>query len=143
MKSKKTSKSKSSVGKIIGIGGIFLKSKDPKKMKTWYEKNLGMPLTEWGGYEFIWRHNKNPKKKGYTVWSLMPADTKYMSPGKASFMINYRVDNLAEVLKKLKKMKANVEEKIEVSEFGKFGWVIDPEGNKIELWEPNDDYVNK
>ncbi len=85
---KKKSSKKLSKGKIVGIGGIFFKSKDQKKMKDWYAKVLGMPLSDWGGCEFLWRHDDNPKKKGYTVWSLFPSNTKYMKPSRASFMVN-------------------------------------------------------
>ncbi len=122
--------------RVTGIGGIFFKSESPDKMREWYHKHLGMKPDDYGGLSFEWRDKDDPEKTGYTVWSIFPADTKYLDPGNASFMINYRVEDLHGLLELLRTEGVEVEDKIEESEFGKFGWIIDPDGNKIELWEP-------
>jgi catechol 2,3-dioxygenase-like lactoylglutathione lyase family enzyme len=122
--------------RVTGIGGIFFKAQNAPKLRAWYEKHLGLPLEAWGGCQFFWRDAKRPGKKGYTVWSAFEGDTGYFKPSKKPFMINYRVDDLKRVLAELKKEGVAVDEKTEESEFGKFGWVMDPEGHRIELWEP-------
>ena len=123
--------------RVTGIGGIFFKAKNPKKIQAWYKKHLGLPLDpQWGGWQFNWRDEKQPKKKGCTVWSAFDAGTDYFKPSKKPFMVNYRVDNLRRVLAALKKERVRVDPKVVDSEFGKFGWVMDCEGNRIELWEP-------
>lgn len=122
--------------RITGIGGIFFKAKSPGKLRAWYKKHLGLPLAEWGGWQFNWRDARSPGKKGYTVWSAFAADTDYFKPSKKPFMVNFRVANLTRLLGALKKEGVWVDPKIEASEFGKFGWVMDAEGNRIELWEP-------
>jgi predicted enzyme related to lactoylglutathione lyase len=122
--------------RVTGIGGIFFKAQDPKKLKEWYDKHLGItPAGDWGSV-FVWRAAEQPNEKGQTVWSVFSNDTKYLDPGKASFMVNYRVENLHWLLEQLRKEGVQVADKIDESEFGKFAWIIDPEGNKIELWEP-------
>ncbi len=128
--------------KVQGIGGIFFKANDPKSLQKWYEDNLGI-APQWSsesgsGRSFTWREAEDPEKAGSTVWSLFKSDTEYFSPGKAAFMVNYRVTDLAAMLKQLREAGAEVDDRIEESEFGKFGWVIDPDGNRIELWEPPD-----
>ena len=124
--------------RVTGIGGIFFKAKNPKKLQAWYKKHLGLPLDPaWGGWSFEWRDAKNPKRKGATVWSAFDADTGYFKPSKKPFMINYRVANLKRVLAELKKERVWIDPKSgEDSEFGKFGWIMDCDGNRIELWEP-------
>jgi len=123
--------------RVTGIGGIFFKAKDPKKLQAWYRRHLGLPLDPtWGGWQFEWRDASRPKKKGTTVWNAFAADTKYFRPSKKQFMINYRVADLAGVLAALKKEGVAVDPKTEASEYGKFGWAMDCEGNRIELWEP-------
>jgi catechol 2,3-dioxygenase-like lactoylglutathione lyase family enzyme len=123
--------------KVTGIGGIFFKTKNQKKLIAWYKRHLGLPIEEeWGGCAFHWRSLKNPKKTGFTVWSTFDADTKYFGPGKQNHMINYRVANLKKMLAQLKKEGVWVDPKIEHSQFGKFGWIKDGEGNRIELWQP-------
>jgi len=123
--------------RVTGLGGIFFKAKNPKKIQAWYRKHLGLPLDPaWGGWQFDWRDAKSPKKKGCTVWSAFDAKTDYFGPGRQPFMVNYRVANLARVLAALKKEGVWVDPKPQASEFGKFGWVKDCEGNRIELWEP-------
>ena len=123
--------------RVTGIGGIFFKAKDPKKIQQWYTKHLGLPLDPtWGGWQWEWRDAKAPKKKGTTVWNAFDAKTKYFRPSKKPFMINYRVEDLTKVLAALKKEGVWVDPKVDSSEFGKFGWIMDCEGNRIELWEP-------
>jgi ketosteroid isomerase-like protein/predicted enzyme related to lactoylglutathione lyase len=121
--------------RVTGIGGIFFKSQNPKKLIQWYHEHLGIELEgDWGAI-FEWREVANPKQKGYTVWSPMPKDTNYFDPSQASFMVNYRVANLNELIVQLRN------EGVEVSEpekhpQGLFAWIMDPEGNRVELWEP-------
>jgi len=124
--------------RVTGIGGVFFKAKNPAKLGAWYKKHLGLPVDDaWGGCSFDWRDAAQPKKKGSTAWSPFAADTKYFGPGKQGHMINYRVANLKKVLAALKKEGVWVDPKSgEKSDFGKFGWIKDGEGNRIELWEP-------
>jgi catechol 2,3-dioxygenase-like lactoylglutathione lyase family enzyme len=124
--------------RVTGIGGIFFKSRDPKALGTWYRDHLGIDLEDWGGSVFHWKGPDNPEGVGTTVWSPFAADTEYFAPSTASFMINYRVEDLDAVLQALRSEGVQVDEKVEESEFGKFGWVIDPDGNKLELWQPPD-----
>ena len=119
--------------RVTGIGGIFFKAKDPEALREWYRVHLGINILEWGGAVFP------TDAAHYTVWSVFPADTEYFSPGSASFMINYRVEDLAAVLAELRAEGCEVDERTETSEFGKFGWVMDLEGNRIELWQPPED----
>ncbi|MFZ5554821.1 MAG: VOC family protein [Bacteroidota bacterium] len=118
--------------RVTGIGGIFFKCKNKKELLEWYKKHLGIPAEEWGAM-FFSKNETNPN--AYLVWSPFPSDTKYFSPSEKEFMINFRVDDLHALLKVLREEGVTVMEKVEESEYGKFGWIIDPEGNKIELWE--------
>ena len=120
--------------RVTGIGGIFFKANDPKALGEWYRRHLGIDVGEWGGAAFRWGTPENPS--GTTIWSPFAADTTYFAPGSASFMVNYRVEDLHAMLAALREEGCNVEDRVEESEYGKFGWVIDPEGNKVELWEP-------
>jgi predicted enzyme related to lactoylglutathione lyase len=123
--------------KANGIGGVFFKAKNPAKLCAWYRKHLGFPIEEsWNGCQFHWREEGNPKKAGTTVWSAFKADTKYFGSGRQAHMINYRVANLKKILAQLKREGVWVDPKTLESEFGKFGWIKDGEGNRIELWEP-------
>ena len=122
--------------RVTGIGGIFFKAKDPKALGPWYKAHLGIDVQAWGGAAFRWKNADNPDGAGTTAWSPFAADTTYFAPGNASFMINYRVDDLQALLAALRAEGVQVEDKAEESEYGKFGWIIDPEGNKIELWQP-------
>ena len=124
--------------RVIGIGGIFFKAKDPEKLGAWYKKHLGIDVQDWGGASFTEgaQEQLTPKRQAYIVWSPFNAETEYFAPSTKEFMINFRVHNLDEVLAALRSEGVQVEEKTDGSEFGKFGWVIDPEGNKLELWEP-------
>lgn len=124
--------------RVTGLGGIFFKSDDPKASKEWYKKHLGIDSGQYGG-TFEWRHAENPEKKGFTAWSVFDKKTKYTDPSTKDFMINYRVENLEELLKTLKEEGVEVIGEMEVFEYGKFGWIMDPNGIKIELWEPNDE----
>ena len=123
--------------KVTGIGGIFFKAKEPDKLKEWYGKNLGLPTNEYGSL-FEFRQSDNPDKKAYLQWSTMPESTKYFEPSEKQFMINYRVENIEELVKELKKNGVTVVDSIETFDYGKFVHILDPENNKIELWEPID-----
>ncbi len=122
--------------RVTGIGGIFFKAKDPRKLREWYQTHLGLDLESWGGTVFKWASPENPSGTGSTVWSIFEDTSDYFSPGTARFMINYRVENLRALLELLRTEGCEVDDKVEESEFGKFGWVMDPEGNRVELWEP-------
>lgn len=117
--------------RVTGIGGIFFSAKDPGKLCSWYKKHLGIDVQDWGGAAFRWADDS---ATGTTAWSI--GDGEYFKPGNCAFMINYRVADLKGLLKVLRDEGCEVLDKMEESEFGKFGWVVDPEGNKVELWEP-------
>jgi predicted enzyme related to lactoylglutathione lyase len=123
--------------RVTGIGGIFIKARDPKVLAAWYSDNLGVPRGD-GKVPplFLWRDHDDPKRAGTTVWGLFPATTKYFAPSTAPFMINYRVNNLDRILTRLRAAGATIEGQMVEDFNGKFGWVMDPEGHKIELWEP-------
>lgn len=121
--------------RVTGIGGVFFKCADPKGVREWYGKHLGLPVNDYGA-TFEWRSLDNPEEVGATQWCTFKSDTKYLDPSKKEFMINYRVENLVELIEVLKQEGVEVVGGPEVSEFGKFAWIMDPEGNKIELWEP-------
>ena len=124
------------MAKITGIGGVFLKSKsDSAALAAWYQTHLGMPLEDWGGAVLRWPDDK-AEDKGLTVWHLAAKDSKWFSPSDSSFMINYRVDNLDEMLAQLRASGVEVVKGPESAENGKFAWIMDPDGNKVELWEP-------
>jgi predicted enzyme related to lactoylglutathione lyase len=123
--------------KVTGIGGVFFKCKDPKKMNEWYKTHLGLDAGQYGA-NFEWRHAEDPTKKGSTQWSLFSETTKYFDPSTKDFMINYRVENLEALVEQLKNEGVTIVDKIEGSDYGKFVHIIDLEGNKIELWEPVD-----
>ncbi len=125
--------------RVTGIGGIFFKCEDTAKQKSWYQKHLGMEMNDWGGAIFWWRDTNQPEKKCSTSWSTFKNDTNYFDPSKKPFMFNYRVENLEALLKVLKEEGVEQVGEIEEYEYGKFGWIMDPEGNKIELWEPVDE----
>jgi catechol 2,3-dioxygenase-like lactoylglutathione lyase family enzyme len=122
--------------RVTGIGGVFFKSKDPKALGAWYKTHLGIDVLDWGGAAFQWKAADNPEGDGTTIWCPFAADTTYFAPSEAPFMINYRVEDLHALLAVLRDEGVQVDEKVEESEYGKFGWVIDPDGNKIELWQP-------
>lgn len=124
-------------GKVTGIGGVFFKGSDTKMLKDWYSKNLQFECDEYG-HLFEWFQPQDPTKKGTTQWSIFDARTKYFQPSEKDYMINYRVENLAELIIQLKESGINIIGGVEEFEYGKFAWIMDPEGNKIELWEPVD-----
>ena len=133
----KSSDSEPSIRKVTGIGGIFFKCKDPKKMREWYKTNLGLNTNEYGAV-FEWRQGTDTTQKGFTQWSPFSEKTKYFEPSTRDFMINYRVENIEELVGQLQKSGVLVTDTIETYEYGKFVHIMDIEGNKIELWEPND-----
>jgi predicted enzyme related to lactoylglutathione lyase len=122
--------------RVTGIGGIFFKAKDPVTLRAWYKDHLGIDVQEWGGAAFTWTDDTGKPAGGTTVWSVNRGDGDYYAPSASAFMINYRVADLAGLLAVLRQEGCQVLEKTEDSEFGKFGWVMDPEGNKVELWQP-------
>ena len=122
--------------RVTGIGGIFFRAKDAEGLREWYRKHLGIAVEDWGGTVFRWQSPENPSGAGTTTWSIFESDTKYFGPAAPSFMVNYRVADLRALLDALRAEGCAVEDKVEESEFGKFGWVTDPEGNRVELWEP-------
>jgi predicted enzyme related to lactoylglutathione lyase len=122
------------IGGVTGIGGIFIKAKDPAKLRAWYKKHLGIDVQAWGGTAFRWEDGSGHPIAGKTAWVV--GDGKDFAPSTASFMVNYRVSDLHGLLAALRAEGCDVLEKTEESEFGKFGWVMDPEGNKVELWQP-------
>ena len=126
-----------SMKKVTGIGGIFFKCKDPGKMREWYKVHLGLNTNQFGAV-FEWRQGADTSKKGYTQWSPFPEKTKYFEPSTKDFMINYRVENLEGLVEQFKKDSVSIMDKIETAAYGKFIHIMDIEGNKIELWEPND-----
>ena len=122
--------------RVMGIGGIFFKAADKAGLAAWYRDNLGVAVEDaWGGAVFHWKEN-NPKGDAQTVWSPFANDTDYFAPSTKGFMVNFRVADLHAMLDQLQRNGCNVDEKVEESDYGKFGWVMDPEGNRIELWEP-------
>ncbi|MDE2257827.1 MAG: VOC family protein [Xanthomonadaceae bacterium] len=122
--------------RVTGIGGVFFKSKDPEALGVWYKTHLGIDVQAWGGAAFQWKSADNPEGTGTTAWNPFAEDTRYFAPSSAPFMINYRVADLPALLAVLRAEGVTVLDKVEESEFGKFGWIIDPDGNKIELWQP-------
>jgi predicted enzyme related to lactoylglutathione lyase len=124
------------MAKITGIGGVFFKStKDHAALAAWYRDHLGLNLENWGGAILRWPDDK-AEDGGLTVWTVAAADTKWFAPSESNFMINYRVDNLDEMLEQLKQKGVEIVSGPQSDENGKFAWVMDPDGNKVELWEP-------
>jgi predicted enzyme related to lactoylglutathione lyase len=121
--------------RVTGIGGIFFKARDPVALRAWYQRHLGIDVQAWGGAAFPWTDDAGKPAGGTTVWSVSGADGDDFAPSAAPFMINYRVADLAALLTVLREEGCDVLEKTDDSEFGKFGWVMDPEGNKVELWQ--------
>jgi predicted enzyme related to lactoylglutathione lyase len=126
--------------RVTGLGGVFFKCNDPKKIKEWYDKHLGMTMTEYG-FSFEWKEigKEDAKVPAQTAWSPFKEDTKYFSPSEKQFMFNYRVENLVELLKALKEEGVTIVGEMQEESYGKFAWILDPEGNKIELWEPKEE----
>ena len=122
--------------RVTGIGGIFFHAKDPASMHAWYRKHLGIDVQSWGGAAFQWTDASGAPAGGTTIWSVGPADGEHFAPSRSPFMVNYRVDDLHALVAALKAEGCDVLPKIEESEYGKFAWVMDPEGNEVELWQP-------
>jgi len=120
--------------RVTGIGGIFFKCEDPEKMNEWYKTHLGLETTSFGA-KFEWKDQSASSENGYTLWSPFPDTTKYFEPSTQSFMINYRVENITALVEELKKEGVTVLDEITSYDYGKFVHILDPEGNKIELWE--------
>ena len=127
----------SEMKRVTSIGGIFFKCKDPKQMREWYKTHLGLITNQYGAV-FEWRQGADSAKKGFTQWSPFKETTKYFEPSTKDFMINYRVENLVALVGELKKEGVTIADTIESASYGKFVHIMDIEGNKIELWEPND-----
>ena len=122
-------------GRILGIGGIFFKSANQQQMREWYGKHLGL-ADKGGGVMMPWREKDNPEKEHVTVWTVFPENTKYFEPSQAAFMVNYIVDDLDALLERLQKEGVKIDPKRQDADYGRFAWIYDPDGNKIELWQP-------
>jgi len=122
--------------RVTGIGGIFFKSRDPQALGAWYREHLGVDVSEWGGAVFQWSGEHNPTGTGMTLWTPFDEKTTYFAPSTAPFMINFRVADLHALLAALRAEGCAVDDKVDESEYGKFGWVMDPEGHRVELWQP-------
>jgi predicted enzyme related to lactoylglutathione lyase len=122
--------------RVTGIGGIFFKAKDAPSLQAWYKRHLGIDVQAWGGAAFAWTDAEGKPIGGTTAWSIEDRENEHFAPSSAPFMVNYRVADLQALVQALKEEGCYVLEKIDQSEYGKFAWVMDPEGNKLELWEP-------
>lgn len=127
------------MAKVTGIGGIFFKAQDVGLLRHWYLEHLGISFDEEGGWSFYWRELDEPQHIGRTVWRPFAAETTYFDPSLSTFKFNLRVDDLDELLEQLRRAGVPVEEQIEEYEYGRSGWAMDPEGNKIELWKPRNE----
>jgi catechol 2,3-dioxygenase-like lactoylglutathione lyase family enzyme len=133
-KAKEAAAMPSERGRILGIGGIFFKSADQKQMREWYGKHLGIE-DKGEGVMLPWREKDNPENEHVTVWTVFPEKTKYLEPNQA-FMVNYIVDDLDALLERLQKEGVKIDPKRQDEVYGRFAWIYDPDGNKIELWQP-------
>ncbi len=122
--------------RVTGIGGIFFKAKDAPALHAWYRRHLGIDVQDWGGASFTWADGEGKPVAGTTAWLVTPESSRQFAPSTAPFMVNYRVDDLDALLEVLREEGCDVLKKADDSEYGKFGWVVDPEGNKVELWQP-------
>ena len=123
------------MARVTGIGGVFFKSPDPKALTAWYAEHLGIKMNDWGGASFDWT-DEVPATTGTTAWSIFPETSKHFGEGPQTSMINYRVDDLDGLLEKLAAAGVTIDPKREEAGFGKFAWIVDPDGNRVELWEP-------
>ena len=123
------------MARVTGIGGVFLRSPDPKALAKWYAEHLGITLSDYGGASFQWS-DEVPAGTGQTAWSTFPVDTKYFGEGPQGAMINYRVDDLEAILTKLRAANVPIDPHQESASYGHFAWITDPEGNRVELWQP-------
>ena len=124
------------MARITGIGGVFFKAHDPEALAAWYRDTLGLETETGGAVTFGWSDDPQPGGTGHTVWGPFREDTTYFHPSDKPYMINFRVDDLDGVLARLREAGAEVDDKIETYDYGRFGWAMDPEGNRIEFWEP-------
>jgi len=122
-------------GRILGIGGIFFKSADHKGLRSWYQDKLGIMNGDYGGV-FKWRSHDNPETENSTIWSIFPSSTAYFNPSESTFMINYIVDDIDAFLAKCAHNGVRIDPKRDDQDYGRFAWIYDPDGNKIELWQP-------
>jgi predicted enzyme related to lactoylglutathione lyase len=122
--------------RVTGIGGVFFQAKNAESLRAWYKQHLGIDVQAWGGVAFAWADSDGKPVAGTTAWAIHEHTGTDYAPSSSPFMVNYRVHDLRALLAALKAEGCNVLEKVDESEYGKFGWVIDPEGNKVELWEP-------
>jgi len=122
--------------RVTGIGGIFFKARDAAALQAWYKRHLGIDVQPWGGTAFTWTDADGAPVGGTTIWSIGPDQGDAFAPSTSSFMINYRVDDLRALVEALRAEGCHVLDKVDESEYGTFAWVIDPEGNKVELWQP-------
>jgi predicted enzyme related to lactoylglutathione lyase len=123
--------------RVTGIGGVFFKARDAANLKNWYREHLGFELEDDGPISvFRWYRREQPDVGGSTTWALFSEESDYLGPSSARFMLNYRVESLDGVLEQLRTAGIEVDDRIEESKFGRFGWAVDPEGNRFELWEP-------
>ena len=124
--------------RVTGIGGVFFKANDPAALLAWYREHLGIEPAFESGTVFQWGSDTSGDASEYTVWSLFPADSDYFGPPPSPFMLNYRVRDLEAMLAQLRATGVEVDDRVEEMEFGRFGWAVDPEGNRFELWQPAD-----
>lgn len=124
--------------RVTGIGGIFFKSKNPKATRDWYQQHLGIQCPDNFGGVFEWRKTSNPNQAGYTIWSPFEENSNYFEPSNKDYMFNYRVENITELISLLKEEGVQVVGEIQEFDYGKFAWILDLDGNKIELWEPSE-----
>ena len=129
--------------RVTGLGGIFLKMKDPKSTTSWYDKHLGLNFKGNSYQTFKWRDYENPDKTGRTEFSLFKEDSTYFEPSQSTFMLNLRVENLEKLLDILRGEGVTIIGDMQAYDYGKFAWILDPEGNKIELWEPIDEVLEQ
>ena len=122
--------------KVTGLGGVFFKANDAKALAAWYQRHLGIEFGDQLYFDFKWVNQNDPDAIGHTAFSIFKADSKYFHPGQKEFMLNFRVKDLRALLTELEKEGVEIVGEVEEFEYGKFGWIMDPEGNKIELWEP-------
>nr|WP_298153102.1 VOC family protein [Flavobacterium sp.] len=137
-----STKAADSSRKVTGLGGIFFKCRDPKAMRAWYSTHLGLATNQYGSV-FEWRQALDPTQKGFTQWSPFNEKTQYFAPSTKEFMINYRVANMDALLAQLKEQGVMPVDSVQAYDYGKFVHLMDPEGNKIELWEPVDAVYDK
>jgi catechol 2,3-dioxygenase-like lactoylglutathione lyase family enzyme len=124
------------MARATGLGGVFLRARDPKALTNWYAEHLGLPATEWGGVVFVWDECAAPEGHGATVWSLFPADTAYFGESGQQVMLNFRVDDLDALLGQLRAKGVWIDPKPADEANGRFAWIRDGEGNRVELWQP-------